>query len=119
MPSSPVKSILMVEDERAILELVSEELRELGFTVHEAETAEDGLKILQDRPDIDLLFTDIRLPGKLDGWDLAERARDAKPDLKIIYATGYSSGPSRIAPRALFFKKPYNVSAVLDAIATL
>src|SRR5436305_1640861 len=98
MPRTPVKSILMVEDERAILELMTDELRELGFTVYPAETAEDGLRILEREPDIDLLFTDIRLPGRLDGWDLAERARHARPELKIIYATGYSVVPSRILP---------------------
>lgn len=119
MPRTPVKSILMVEDERAILELMTDELRELGFTVYPAETAEDGLRILEREPEIDLLFTDIRLPGRLDGWDLAERARDARPELKIIYATGYSVVPSRVLPGAQFFKKPYPLAKIFDAISTI
>ncbi len=119
MSSSSVRSILIVEDEIGILDLLTEELRDSGYTVYPAETAEDGLRILENTPGIDLLFTDIRLPGKMDGWDLAERARAARPDIRIIYATGFSGVPSRIMPGAQFFKKPYPFSRVFEAIAAL
>lgn len=119
MTSANVKSILIVEDERDIRLLMTDEFEEQGFTVFAAETAEDGLSILEDYPCIDLLFTDIRLPGQMDGWDLAEKGRGLRPDLKVMYATGFSGVPSRIVPKAVFFQKPYKISEVLDAVEAI
>ena len=117
-PAPQTRTILVVEDEELVRETISAELRDAGFVVIEAETAEQGLDVLEERP-IEVLFTDIRLPGKMNGWDLAERARSLHPDLPIIYATGYSAEQPRFVPRSVFLRKPYLPSAVIAAIKKL
>ena len=112
------KSVLIVEDESLIRETIAGELEDAGFLVHEAETAEEGLEILGNKP-VDVLFTDIRLPGALDGWSLAERARALDPNLPVIYATGFSAEEPRFVPHSVFLRKPYLPSAVLAAIERL
>jgi len=56
---------------------------------------------------VDVLFTDIRLPGDLDGWRLAATAREAKPELPVIYASGYVVEKGAAVPGSIFLKKPY------------
>ncbi|HEY8564354.1 MAG TPA: response regulator [Beijerinckiaceae bacterium] len=115
----PVTRLLVVEDEPLVREVVVEELRDAGYDVLEAETAEEGLSILEHTPDVAVLFTDIRLPGSLTGWDLAEAARRLRPGLPVIYATGYSEERPRQVPGSLFMHKPYRPSAVIRAVEDL
>jgi hypothetical protein len=61
------------------------------------------------------LFTDIRLGGSLNGWDVAEIFRDHFPDLRVLYASGYSIHPSRDVPNSDFFDKPYRPEDILQA----
>jgi CheY-like chemotaxis protein len=75
--------------------------------------------VLSAEPPIDLLFTDIRMPGRLTGWDVAEQARTLRPGLPVIYATGYSEDAPRLVPGARFFKKPYRAIAIIDAAREL
>ena len=75
--------------------------------------------MIQREASIDLLFTDIRLPGPMDGWELAEKARQIRPAIKIIYATGYSMSAPRVAAGSLFFTKPYRPSTILAAVRSL
>ena len=112
------KAVLVVEDESLIRETIADELEDAGFLVLEAETAEQGLEILESKP-VHVLFTDIRLPGVLDGWSLAERARALDPNLPVIYATGFSAEEPRFVPKSVFLRKPYLPSAVLAAIEKL
>jgi CheY-like chemotaxis protein len=107
-----------VEDEALVRETIAGELEDAGFVVLEAETAEEGFAILQQRP-VGVLFTDIRLPGPMDGWDLAEKARSLHPDLPVIYATGYSADEPRFVSNSLFLRKPYLPSAVVAAVEKL
>ncbi len=117
-PGLVARAILVVEDEGLVRETIVAELQDAGFLVFEAETAEQGLEILEDRA-VHVLFTDIRLPGALDGWGLAERARSLNPDLPVIYATGFSAEDPRFVPKSVFLRKPYLPSAVLAAIQKL
>ena len=94
------------------------ELEDAGFDVLEAETAEAGLTILKERS-VCLLFTDIRLPGPMDGWGLAEAARALHPKLPVIYATGFTAEGPRLVPQGVLLRKPYRPSAVLAVIAKL
>jgi CheY-like chemotaxis protein len=112
-------TILVVEDEWLVGEIVTQELEELGYRVLYTITAEDALKILDGDQMIDLLFTDIRLPGPLDGWQLAEHARTLRPALPVIYATGYTSEEPRQVPRSIFMRKPYRISGVVAAARQL
>ena len=65
---------------------------------------------------VDILFTDIRLPGLMDGWQLAEAARTLRPDLPVIYATGFSQTPPRLIEGSVFFTKPYRAATLIKAI---
>jgi DNA-binding response OmpR family regulator len=112
------RTVLIVEDEELVRDLIARELEDAGFAVIEASTAEEGLAILDDRP-VGVLFTDIRLPGALDGWRLAEEARARDPDLPVLYASGFSTEAPRLVPNGLFLRKPYLPSAVIAAIEKL
>lgn len=112
------RTILVVEDEELVRDLIARELEEAGFVVIEAATAEAGLDVLETRP-VGLLFTDIRLPGPMDGWRLAEEARACNPHLPVVYATGYSAEAPRLVAGGVFFRKPYLPSTVIAAIEKL
>lgn len=107
--------LLVVEDEALVRELIVLELEDAGYDVIEAEDGRTALRLLLDHPQVALLFTDIRLPGDLTGWDIAERARTIRPGLPVIYATGYSSDGLRLVEGATFLKKPYRPAMVIDA----
>ena len=109
-------NILVVEDEFLVRETIVEELREAGFDVVEAATGEEAMRLC-DR--VDVLFTDIRLPGSLTGWDIAENCRAAHPNIPVIYATGYSHVEPRRVPGSVFFRKPYRAAQVIKAIRDL
>jgi PAS domain S-box-containing protein len=81
--------VLVVEDEKVVRSLIVEVLHELGYRALEAEDGPSGLTVLQSRSKIDLLVTDIGLPG-LNGRQLADAARLLRPDLKVLFMTGYA-----------------------------
>ena len=112
------RTVLVVEDESLVRETISAELEDAGFVVIEATTGEEGLAVLEEKP-VGVLFTDIRLPGALDGWDLAERARALYPHLPVIYATGFSTEQPRYVSKGVLLRKPYLPSAVVAAIERL
>lgn len=86
----PGEVVLVVEDEEQVRELSVAALRELGYTVLEAPGAAGALKVLDERPDVTLLFTDIVMPD-INGRKLADEAVRRKPGLKVLYTTGYTS----------------------------
>jgi CheY-like chemotaxis protein len=105
-------NVLIVEDEVLISELVSEVLSENGFDVHAVTNGEMALNYLESGPEVDVLFTDINLEGRMDGSMLAKEARERRPDLPIVYCSGRYS-PSAMSPlmsRSIFVKKPYNLA---------
>lgn len=63
-----------------------------------------------------MLITDIRLPGKVDGWEIAERCREHDPELPVIYASGYSPVAPRPVPGSLFLQKPYHPEEIVQAV---
>jgi arylformamidase len=103
-------TILVVEDQSDLRSLLGELLLDAGYNVISVRTADDALPILEsDRP-IDLLFTDIVMPGRLNGIDLGREAARLRPDLRIIYTTAYADPElfrrEGIAPEAVL-RKPY------------
>ncbi len=116
-PERPL--LLVVEDEPLVRELVVLELEDAGYDVVQAEDGPAALAILEREPGVRLLFTDIRLPGGMTGWDIAEHARALRPDLPVIYTTGYSSEDLRLVAGAHFLKKPYRPAHVIAAISEL
>jgi CheY-like chemotaxis protein len=117
-PGLSSTTVLVVEDDDLVRDLIARELEEVGYVVVEAVTAEEGLKVLEHQP-VNALFTDIRLPGALDGWQLAEQARKLDPDLPVIYATGYSEETPRVVTGGVFLRKPYVPSTVMAALDRL
>ena len=83
-------TVLVVDDEPIVRMLVVDVLQELGYTAIEAGDGQSGLKILQSAGRIDLLITDIGLPGGLNGRQVAEAARNLRPELKVLFITGYA-----------------------------
>lgn len=112
------RTVLVVEDEDLVRDTIACALEDAGYVVIEAATAEAGLEILERQP-VGVLFTDIRLPGLMDGWRLAEEARAHNPNLPIIYATGFTAIAPRIVRGGIFLRKPYLPSAVIAAIEKL
>jgi PAS domain S-box-containing protein len=88
-PAAGGQTVLVVEDEALVRLLIIDVLDELGYTVLEAGDGPAGLRILQSPQKIDLLITDIGLPG-LNGRQLADAARVSRPDLKVLFMTGYA-----------------------------
>ena len=83
------ETVLVVEDEPVVRDLIVEVLKDLGYRALEATDGPSGLKILQSRQRIDLLVTDVGLPG-MNGRQLADQGRDHRPDLKVLFITGYA-----------------------------
>lgn len=116
-PKTPI--VLVVEDEVLIRLTIANELRSSGLSVVEAANADEALTVLRSSARVDLLFTDIKMPGSMDGLALAELVRKTHPELKIIVASSDSPvWPSRDIPDA-FFRKPYNTMKVVSKIKEL
>jgi CheY-like chemotaxis protein len=105
--------ILLVEDEFLIAEWVSESLSEQGFAVKTVTNAADALRYLAAAP-VDILFTDINLPGDMDGAVLARRARELLPHLPVVYASARVTmlAPDARVPGAMIVPKPYEPELV-------
>jgi CheY-like chemotaxis protein len=109
---------LLVEDEEMLRTILSEELADAGFEVLEAGDGEEALACFREQ-EPDLLLTDIRLPGALDGWDIAEALRERKADLPVIYMSGFSPVRPRQVPHSHFIRKPYRPSQLIELIQSL
>ena len=83
--------MLVVEDDDRVRRLTAARLETLGYRVLEAANGAAALKLLNDMGDIDLVFTDLVMPGGMSGLDLARRVREARPDARIILTSGYSA----------------------------
>ncbi|WP_338310904.1 response regulator transcription factor [Bradyrhizobium sp. TM239] len=111
-------SVLLVEDDPLIREFVVEALREAGYHVIHASTGEEALAWCK-RHVADVLVTDVRLPGQLDGWQIAERYREEDPGLPVIYATGFSPSTPRPVPGSRIVKKPFHPDEIVRTIKEL
>ncbi|KPF73838.1 hypothetical protein IP88_08405 [alpha proteobacterium AAP81b] len=117
--TAPIATVLIVEDEALVREVTGIEFEEAGFRVVVAGDGTEALAKLAADASIDLLFTDISLPGGIDGWTIALRARALRPTLPVIYATGYSPDAIKLVPGARFYKKPYLPTTIIAAAREL
>lgn len=112
--------ILAVDDDEAVRRVAAENLRRLGFTVVEARDGDEALRILDDGTrHIDLLFTDVRMPGPLSGPALAERAIRKLPSLRVLLTSGNISQVEAGAKSFRILDKPYrraDLSAAIEAV---
>jgi PAS domain S-box-containing protein len=125
--SSGHEVILAVEDNPDIRATVVRQLRDLGYRVHEADSAESALQILDSAAPIDLLFTDMIMPGGLNGKELATKARAKRADLRVLFTSGFlgtaaKHGP-QLEPGDVLLNKPYHkhdlAKAVEETLSTL
>jgi CheY-like chemotaxis protein len=112
--------VLVVEDEPMLRELAVEVVEEAGFAVLEAGNAGEALALLESRSDIALLFTDVNMPGAMDGLKLAGVVRDRWPAIKILIVTGkVRLRQSDLPPGSGFLAKPYRIEAVTAELRSL
>jgi CheY-like chemotaxis protein len=117
-----MSTILIVDDEDLICELLAEVLSEDGHTTFTAHTGEAALCIIREHPEIDLLFTDVRLPGGMNGLVLAAEAKRLRPTLSVLYATGYAAefiGDYNPAAPGEVLQKPFRPTHVRTKVRTL
>jgi len=122
--SEAAKTILIVDDDRDVRELAATVLEDSGYRVLEAGNGDDAHNLLLAHPDlqIDLLFTDVVMPGRLDGVDLAHAARAVRPQLQVLYATGFADLVRPHRDSELYgpvLRKPYRPGELRGAIAAL
>jgi len=110
MPSGPV--VLVVDDDPDVRELMTQTLEREGMTVVDASSGAEALRILGRDPTIDILLTDIMMPG-ITGITLAERAAALRPDLKIVFTSAYAAAGHPLGP---LIRKPFRLG---DLLATL
>src|SRR5688500_14037137 len=111
--------VLLVEDELLVREVAAQDLGDVGFDVTPASDGDEALAILRVGTNFDLLFTDIRLTGATDGWDLAREARQLIPGLRVIYATGLGEAGDGLREGECYVRKPYNLKDLRQALTAL
>jgi CheY-like chemotaxis protein len=107
--------VLVVEDEILIRMAISDHLRDKGFVVVEAARADEAIQLIEANPAIGLVFSDINMPGRLDGMALGNWIRETHPKLPILFASGYDESQA-LSP---FVAKPYDFDKVVVTIRSL
>ena len=119
------KTIVLVEDEDLVRRLVTRLLEKEGYRVIEAVTGEEGLKILSNGEKVDLLLTDITLPGSMSGLELGWRALEERSDLKLICMSGSGEDEmvsdliARAVGAAAFLNKPFSSGELVKTVNSL
>jgi len=110
-------TVLVVEDEPLVRMIISDELQDMGFKVLEAAHAAEAVEMLQANSDIQIMFTDVDMPGGIDGLMLAAAVRNRWPPIKIIVTSGHRKvRMGDIPAESRFISKPYQARSVAAAI---
>lgn len=119
-PLDSSRLVLVVEDEPIVRMAAIEAVADAGFVPVEARNAAEAIRILEARTDIRLVFSDIDMPGGLDGTRLAAAIRDRCPPIEIILTSGNLRPAAELLPaRTIFLAKPYSDAKLLEALNTL
>ena len=114
------ESVLVVEDDDAVRAYATETLRDLGYRVAEASRGKAALDILKDVPHLDLLLTDVVMPGELNGRELADEAVKRRPGLRVLFMTGYSRDAimrqGRLEPGVHVLGKPFSLEELAEKV---
>jgi CheY-like chemotaxis protein len=117
------ETVLVVDDEPAVRMLITETLTDLGYTALEASDANSGLKVLQSNVRIDLLITDVGLPGGMNGRQMADAARGTRRKLKVLFITGYAEnaavGNGHLEPGMHVLSKPFAMDKLASRIKSI
>ncbi len=112
-------SVLVVEDEGIVRALIVETLRDAGCAVTEAASADEAVRALKTAAQPDVLITDVKLPGALDGVELAARIRKDLPRMKVIVTSGHASPENARHVADAFFAKPFELKRLVGEVRTL
>lgn len=118
-PAARVPVILVVEDEALLRLTLADHLQGCGFAVLEASNAHEAIEILGAERKIDVVLTDVKMPGEIDGFGLAKWVRDNRPGLPVFVASGYSGKfdlARELCAGEQFFAKPYDLDLVVAKI---
>ena len=117
------QTVLIVDDEASLRMLVTEVLEDLGYTAIEAADSIAGLRVLQSDIRLDLLVTDVGLPGGMNGRQMADAGRERRPALKVLFITGYAeaslAGDGSLEPGMMVLTKPFPLDGLLSTIREL
>ena len=117
------ETILVVDDEPTIRMLLVEALSERGYSVIEAADSVVGLKVLRSDVHIDLLISDVGLPGGMNGRQMADAGRELRPGLKTLFITGYAAnaaiGDGHLLPGMQVITKPFSVDSLTTKVQEL
>ena len=118
-----VARVLLVEDEVLIRELLAEVLRDAGLEVVEARDADDAIRLLAGHIRVDILLTDVQMPGKLDGVDLALKLRQADANMPVMIVSAYTHRVmdriKQLSPAPLLASKPYDLRKIVERVQEL
>jgi two-component system, OmpR family, response regulator len=112
--------VLIVEDDEHLREVVATALSDAGYTVLEVGTGEAAMTLLRsNQGEVDWLYTDIRLPGLVDGWRVADEFRFSHPARPVIYSSGYPAGDRNCVSCSRFLQKPFAPTELVNAFNEL
>lgn len=118
LPGKP--KVLLVDDDNLVREQVGEQLADLGYEVASAASGAEALEILVQAPDVDLLFSDVIMPNGMGGRELADKARRLRPDLKVLFSSGYFRGAlvekGELDVDVECLAKPYRMSQLAEKL---
>ncbi len=113
-------AVLVVEDEPLVRLAAMDLIERAGYEAVEAKDADEAIQILEARPDIRVVFTDIDMPGTMDGLKLAHFIRDRWPPIRIVVASGMKIvTESQLPAGARFFSKPYEDGSIVSALSEM
>lgn len=117
------ETILIVDDEPSVRMLLKDILNDLGYTLLEAADSVEGLEVLRSSAKIDLLITDVGLPGGMNGRQMADAGREIRPQLKTLFITGYAEnsviGSNQLGPGMQVLTKPFAVDTLVSRVSGL
>jgi CheY-like chemotaxis protein len=115
--------VLLVDDEAVVRFVTAEALRDQGFVVAEASNSDEALALFKYPDHFDILFTDVNMPGRIDGFELASMVRRLDPDIPILIASGYAFDVEprigAVSSPVLFLHKPYNLGKLVMTVKAL
>jgi CheY-like chemotaxis protein len=116
-PPSQRAVVLLVDDEVLLRMLGVDLLEEAGFAVIEASNADEALAALHARPEVRVLFTDVDMPGSMDGFELARVTREHWPEVAVLVVSGKTTpGPDDLPPGGRFIAKPYQPERLIRLV---
>jgi CheY-like chemotaxis protein len=117
------ETVLVVDDEPTLRMLINDVLEENGYKVIVAKNGPSALKYIQSNVTIDLLITDVGLPGGMNGRQVADEARKCRPDLKVLFITGFAEnaavGQGHLAPGMEVMTKPFEMDSLAVKVKDL